>query len=100
MPAPHPGTCRTCRRPVLFVRMPSGKLAPVDPEPNTEGRIAAMRDVTGQLSGVQLKKGSNPTPGERLYMSHFATCSKPQLQPVPEVLPPNVVSMEAYRAAR
>jgi hypothetical protein len=37
MPAPHPGTCRTCRRPVLFVRMPSGKLAPVDPEPNTEG---------------------------------------------------------------
>lgn len=66
--------CRACRATVLWVRMPSGKLMPVDPVPDDEGNVAAMRDGRGVWVGHVLKADERTAPYEKRFMPHFATC--------------------------
>lgn len=66
--------CRACRATVLWVRMPSGKVMPVDPEPDDDGNVAAMRDGRGVWIGHVLAAGERTLPYEKRFMTHFATC--------------------------
>lgn len=67
----QPGHCSTCHARILWVKMASGKLNPVDAEPVASGNVVIDED--GQ--GVVLKKDlfDAPATGPR-YVSHFATC--------------------------
>jgi hypothetical protein len=68
------GHCRACPSTVLWVRMPTGSLMPVDPTPDDEGTVAAMRDGRGVWVGHVLTKDERPMPYEKRFMTHFATC--------------------------
>lgn len=63
-----------CRADILWLVLDTGKRMPVDAAPNDDGNVAAMRNVTGTWLGHVLRAGEAPTPGERKYMPHFATC--------------------------
>lgn len=63
-----------CRADVLWLVLDTGKRMPVDAKPNDDGNVAAMRDASGNWYGHVLRAGETPTPGERRYMPHFATC--------------------------
>lgn len=69
------GRCWCCPQPVLWVRMPSGKLMPCDPEPDDAGNVAAMRVGRGVWVGHVLHGDERALPYEKRFMPHFATCS-------------------------
>lgn len=66
--------CKACATTVLWVRMPSGKVMPVNPVPDDEGNVTAMRDGRGVWVGHVLKADERPMPYEKRFMPHFATC--------------------------
>lgn len=109
---PGSTACRRCRARVIFVRVTSGKLLPCDELPNDEGNVAAHRDGQGNWVGWALKKDEQPAGGMRRYMPHFATCKSvvkpgdrpggnpaPPRQPLPAVLPANVIPLNRPRRA-
>lgn len=75
--------CRACPAEVLWVRMPSGRVMPVDPVPDDEGNVAAMRDGHGVWLGHVLKADERARPYEKRFMPHFATCKPSPVRAVP-----------------
>lgn len=89
-----PSTCRGCKRSIVWVALPSGKKAPLDPEPHTgvvlEG--AAAREARGtpgyviglDVNGEQrsIRQGGQMLLGEAaaeratVWVNHFATCPR------------------------
>lgn len=66
--------CRFCGRRVAFVKTAAtGKLMPLDPQPNDDGNVFVTRNDAGQTLAVVLKKGETPPIGT-LFMPHYATC--------------------------
>ena len=73
--------CHDCQAQLLFVALlddqgrPTGKSMPIDPRPNPEGTVAAVR-VGGRLEGHVLS-GSRPLQeGQTRYVTHHATCHR------------------------
>lgn len=66
--------CRSCGRPVRWATMPTGKLNPLDADPDPTGNIAAHLDARGDLHARVLKAGEEPEPHERRGVSHFSSC--------------------------
>lgn len=71
------GACRSCRAPIVWTRTEHGKRMPVDAraDPSAARSTFALRDLTspeGPLA-VAMTRAQAPA-GERLYVSHFATC--------------------------
>lgn len=70
--------CRACKAPLLWVVMTgTGKKNPLDVQPAALGNVR----LTGQYQGDApiagaVTKASPAQPGEKLYVSHFATCPK------------------------
>lgn len=70
--------CRSCRRPILWAITANGHRAPVDSVPVPAGNLRLSRTQAGVtrrvelLVGVELERARSA--GERLYLSHFATC--------------------------
>jgi hypothetical protein len=68
--------CRACSAEILWVTMAdSGKRAPLDMVPTTAGSIAVAGTTARVLTGEQRERVL--AAGNRLYVSHFATCSNP-----------------------
>lgn len=75
-----------CGRPIVFVcnilakprRDEHGQLVetfiPVEPVPDSEGNVCAMRDDRGRLIGWPVSRENPPRPPGRLYMPHPAIC--------------------------
>lgn len=73
------GVCRSCRQPVMWVRMVTidddgnkvvGKSMPIDPEYHEGGNITVKRNAKNELFGMV----TGPDPEEKKFISHFATC--------------------------
>lgn len=82
------GECRDCGDPIRFVRLPTGRLMPVNPRENTAGNVAAS--ISGNdLVGFVIAKDHRPGPlTPYRFMPHAATCpekkpSKPPTEPDP-----------------
>ena len=56
----QPAICKSCNRQILWVKMPSGKSMPLDPDPQT---VVVMDLLEG-----------GPHVTRQAYTSHFATC--------------------------
>lgn len=69
MNEPQRGECRSCRRPILWVRTESGKPMPLDAKPRPDGNVV----VRGGRA-VYLSRDSTAT--DTRYVSHFATCAQ------------------------
>lgn len=77
-PAPDTQVCSTpeCVALIRMVWMESGGRMPVDADPNPAGNLAWAKSDLGWRM-VVLADGQEPTDGRR-WMSHFATCARPQ----------------------
>lgn len=94
--------CSGCRRPIVWaitVAGPNGrggKLMPLDPNEDPEGRIAITAPHGRLLARALTKDEAIDRPAEYAGTVHFATCptrSKPEL-------PANVVDLQQQRARR
>jgi hypothetical protein len=65
-----PSPCKSCGAPVLWAKMPSGKIMPLDLEPCPEGNV---RLYPGGKA-VVLRAAEVAMAAPPLYRSHFATC--------------------------
>lgn len=70
------GNCRSCKRRIRWVTMPSGKSNPLDadeigPEEIRRGGVVAL-EASGRAR--VLGAGESPPPDAELHLSHFATC--------------------------
>jgi hypothetical protein len=84
MPSPTISHCDTarCGAAIFFVvvsnragRKP--KLMPVNAAPDPGGNVAVMQDETGTWRGRVLTSGQDPSPWEKRYCPHCATCINP-----------------------
>lgn len=68
--------CRDCHDPIRFVRLPTGRLMPVNPREHPEGNVAAS--ITGNhLVGFVISKDHRPGPlTPYRFMPHAATCAE------------------------
>jgi hypothetical protein len=69
----EPQICKSCGQPYEFVETVTGKMMPIDAEPNPAGNILI---VDGKAD--VLKKGDPrwaSVPADERRMSHFATCA-------------------------
>lgn len=75
--------CRSCDDPIMFVRIENtGKPMPVDPYPDPDGNVYARHTTTpGGLLGHVAHKDEELPDGWRIYMPHFATCTKRLIPP-------------------
>lgn len=78
-----PVPCESCHAPIIFavVHNQAGHKParmPLNAEPDPAGNVACFRDVTGTLQGRVLSRGQHPAAHETRYMTHFATCTRPE----------------------
>lgn len=65
--------CKGCNATIIWVRMPSGKLMPVDAEPTFLGTVAIHSD--GIRGAVLRREEREKLPaGTKLYLPHHVTC--------------------------
>lgn len=76
-------TCRSCGRPILFVRLDTGNAMPVDPGRNRLGNVAVRQSRKGGLVGRVITTEDPRTGEEVLMMPHFATCRPRTTKPKP-----------------
>lgn len=78
------GECRDCGVPIRFVRLPTGRLIPINPQENTGGSVAAS--LSGDhLVGFVISKDNQPGPMTPYrFMPHAATCSERKPAPAPK----------------
>lgn len=74
---PPPGVrtseCRSCKLEIIWVRMHTGNLNPVDSVPVANGNIVLSKSaVSGEIKGEPFDE--NHHAGRRRFVSHFATC--------------------------
>lgn len=72
--------CRACRASIIWARMKSDKMNPVDLDPVPNGNILLTETEAGDVTGEVLDKialAQKHDEGELLYISHFATCKTP-----------------------
>lgn len=73
--------CKTCRELILFVTMVNadgtvGRIMPLDSVPTSSGTIERKRNRAGKWFGRIVP--ADERNGRKLYVSHFATCDKPE----------------------
>lgn len=68
--------CRSCQARIFWVRMPSGRMNPLDSKPREDGNIKLLpsEEAGARLAVVLTKEElAEPAVGDR-FVSHFATC--------------------------
>lgn len=70
---PAEARCKSCGATVLWARLASGKLAPINPTPCPDGNVQLFRRPDGTVYGLVLAKDQRP-PGAIMRKSHFADC--------------------------
>ena len=67
--------CKTCLAPIIFVRLGSGKLLPIDHTPNAAGNVAVLFNRSGTPQKAYVLSKDHPLiDGYTLHMPHHATC--------------------------
>lgn len=66
-------SCSSCHAPIIWAKTQKGKPMPLDAEPSEKGNIVLTDGVAVYLTKEALAHVP-PAPGERRYVSHFATC--------------------------
>jgi hypothetical protein len=67
--------CKTCLAPIIFVRLDSGKIMPIDHTPNPAGNVAVYFGPSGlPRTAYVLSKDKPLIDGYTLHMPHHATC--------------------------
>ena len=64
--------CRSCGAEMLFVVTVNQKVMPVDADPSPKGNVRLREGGCQVLAGEALEQAR--AAGERLYLSHFASC--------------------------
>lgn len=70
-------SCRSCRAPVTWVTLPSGKTMPLDAEPAADGNVALLsagRAIVLTAGELSEERQLMPPFRRKLYRSHFSTC--------------------------
>ncbi len=67
---PAKATCKSCGEPIIWVITEEGKRMPLDAEPTELGTVA-VREHDG---AARVVSRNGRYPGQKLYVSHFATC--------------------------
>lgn len=80
--------CQECAEPIRFVRLPTGRLMPVNPRENPDGNVAAA--LSGDnLAGFVISADHKPGPlTPYRFMTHYATCSERKPSNPPTEPPP------------
>jgi hypothetical protein len=73
---------------------------PVNPVPDDEGNVAAMRDARGTWVGHVLKADERAAPYEKRFMPHFATCTPTNTARQQAIADGTVVDLQAVARAR
>lgn len=77
--------CRSCHGYIRWVRTENGKVMPLDPEPDPEGRFLPTRwNDAGGRRVVHYIRDEEMTEGLVLYSSHYASCPRKEKQELPE----------------
>jgi hypothetical protein len=70
-------TCRSCGADIDWaISDATGKLMPVNHQPDPAGNVAVRRDEDGTLRCRSAPAGAPLSAGERRGTSHFATCEQ------------------------
>ena len=71
---PPRAECKECANPIVFARLDTGKLIPLDPMPTGRGNVAVMK-IGNQLHGYVIS-AAHPFQDARYQraMPHAATC--------------------------
>lgn len=64
--------CSGCDAPIIWTVTSKGKAMPVDADPATVGRGFRLEEHDGDE--IRAVFTADPEPGEKLYVSHFASC--------------------------
>lgn len=73
--------CRRCGRPITWAASEStGRMMPIDPNPNPGGNVALIRpgerlNVVARVLGGELLAAAKAN-GTELHLTHFTTCPK------------------------
>ena len=70
---PSTAQCRSCGAPVRWVTMPSGRSAPLDPEPHPDGNVVMVSATRARPLTANRIAQAGKLPEPR-YRSHFVTC--------------------------
>ena len=73
-----PKACASCRAPIFWAQLPSGKSMPVDAAPTPDGTVLLFHTAKGSLRAHVLKKGEAYHLGAPRRTSHFVTCPQAQ----------------------
>lgn len=85
---PRLSECRTCKDPIRFVALDTGKAMPVNPMPDVTGNVAA-RMIAGRLHGFVISHAKPAGPRDLRFRPHYATCGEAQRKPAkPKPEPP------------
>ena len=67
--------CRTCQAPICWAKWAtSGKNVPIDVTASPKGNIFLRRSGESIVAHYVNTSNEQPKPGEKLFLSHFATC--------------------------
>lgn len=72
-------TCKSCKAAIAFVRLPSGRRLPINPDPTDNGNvhITGSRnedEPAARVISTQTGTLFDNAPTTTAYTSHFATC--------------------------
>lgn len=73
-------SCRACGAAVKWVKTRQGKALPVEPAPDNNGNVVAMRTSRGTFVDGHVIPVGQPIPdGYTRFYPHFSSCSAPNL---------------------
>jgi len=71
--------CQLCGAPIRFVRLPTGSLIPVNPQPGEDGNVCADAIAYGayvRLEGWVVSREHPAREGTLRFTPHYATCEE------------------------
>lgn len=69
-----PKACASCKSPIFWAQLPSGKSMPVDAEPVPDGNVLLFHTSKGSIRAQVLRRGEAAPTGQPRRTSHFQTC--------------------------
>lgn len=69
-------SCKSCKASIIWAETNGGRWIPVDEAPSDTGNVVLQKpaDPRDPVIAVLLSRSRPRRPGEKLYVSHFATC--------------------------
>lgn len=64
--------CKTCKAPIVWAITGTGRLMPVDAEPDPNGNL--LLHTAGSIHAIVVPPGARSNFAGELHKAHFATC--------------------------